>query len=229
MAFNPFHGFRRHKKKAFAILTILCMFIFVLSSGLGGRGDLLNSLGMGSGDRRGRATEVAKLDGRKIDAQELQTVRDRRVIANVFMRQLVLAAGEQLSNAIQVRLKDMDLLAKPKVQEILQFRENMMPQLMSNPQFAGFLVNSLQQQLGEVENLIKTMEMLKKETDLDFLRRMRLMLLNDTRLLGHDMYFGGGYRRGEDLLDFEVWKWAADKRDIAVTKETLDDLIRQDT
>src|SRR5438093_790858 len=104
MAFNPFHGFRKHKKKAFAILTIMCMFIFVLSSGLGGRGDFLGSLGMGSGRGRG-ATDVATLDGKKIDAQDLQTVRERRLIANTYMRQLVLAAGDQLSASIQGRLK----------------------------------------------------------------------------------------------------------------------------
>ena len=36
MAFNPFHGFRKHKKKAFAILTIMCMFSFVACSGMTG-------------------------------------------------------------------------------------------------------------------------------------------------------------------------------------------------
>src|SRR4051794_36911132 len=114
MAFNPFHGFRKHKKKAFAILTILCMFIFVLSSGLGGKADLLNMTFFGGGRSRG-ATEVATIDGKKIDAQELQTVQMKRRVANAFMRQLVLAAGDQLSASIQARSKDMDPFMKPKV------------------------------------------------------------------------------------------------------------------
>ena len=36
MAFNPFHGFRKHQKVVFAMLTILCMLTFVLCSGMGG-------------------------------------------------------------------------------------------------------------------------------------------------------------------------------------------------
>src|SRR5262245_57296442 len=114
MAFNPFHGFRKHKKKAFAILTIMCMFIFVLSSGLGGKADLLNMSFFG-GRRGGAQAEIARIDGRKIDAQELKAVRERRQIANEYMRSLVLAAGEQLSMAIQVRLKDLDPFAKQQI------------------------------------------------------------------------------------------------------------------
>ena len=37
MAFNPFHQFRRYNKVIFAILAIICMFTFVLSSGMGRR------------------------------------------------------------------------------------------------------------------------------------------------------------------------------------------------
>jgi hypothetical protein len=228
MAFNPFHGFRKHKKKAFAILTILCMFIFVLSSGLGGRGDLLNSLGMGSG-RSHSAPEVATLDGKKIDAQQLQMVRQQRQIANNFMRQLVLTAGDQLTAAIQAGIKDMDPFAKPKVEEILRFRQQMMVHAMSSPQLLQFIINSAQRQVGELDNLIKTMEMLKKDKEIDQLRRLRQMLMNDIRLLGRDMYFFGGYHRGEDLLDFLVWKWTADKLDINLTMDAVMDLIHQDT
>ena len=42
MAFNPFHAFRKYRKSMFAILAIICMFTFVLSSGLGGKNDILN-------------------------------------------------------------------------------------------------------------------------------------------------------------------------------------------
>ena len=35
MAFNPFHGFRKHQKTLFAIMVIVCMFVFILQSGAG--------------------------------------------------------------------------------------------------------------------------------------------------------------------------------------------------
>ena len=44
MAFNPFHAFRRYKKAAFAVLTIVCMFTFVLSSGIGGKSDFFDQI-----------------------------------------------------------------------------------------------------------------------------------------------------------------------------------------
>src|SRR5262249_44310710 len=149
--------------------------------------------------------------------------------ANAFMRQLVMTAGEQLSASIQARLKDMDPFVKPKVDDILRFRQSMMVHLMSNPQFAEFVMNSLQRHLGELESLIKTMETLKKDAEVEQLKRLRQLLLNDVRLLGREMYFAGGYKRGEDLLDFQVWKWVADKRDISLTMDAVMDLIRQET
>src|SRR5262245_48463378 len=229
MAFNPFHGFRKHKKKMFAIITIFVMFLFITSIGTGGRGDFLSRLEFWSNKRGRSGTEVATLDGNKIDAQELQTVQMKRRIANAFMRQLVLTAGDQLSASIQAKLKDMDPFMKPKVDEILRFRQSMMVHLMSNPQFAEFIINSLQRQLGEVDNLVKTMEMLKKDAEVEQLKRLRQMMLNDARLLGREMYFLGGYKRGEDLLDFQVWKWVADKRDITLTMDAVMDLIHQET
>jgi hypothetical protein len=228
MAFNPFHGFRKHKKKAFAILTIMCMFIFVLSSGLGGKADLLNMSFFG-GRRGAGVTEVATLDGKKIDAQELRTVKERRQIANEYMRSLVFAAGEQLTTAIQARLKDLDPFAKQQIGQVLQFRQLLMGRPISSRQDLDLFFNLTQQGIDTVERVTRTMEAQKKDEDAEQLRRLRMMLQNDLRLIGRDMYFGGGWRRPEDLLDFLVWKWVADKRDINLTKDAVQDLIRQDT
>ena len=43
MAFNPFHHFRRYSKVVFAILAIICMLTFVMSSGMG-RGDFFQQM-----------------------------------------------------------------------------------------------------------------------------------------------------------------------------------------
>src|SRR5690606_28365016 len=58
MAFNPFHSFRKHRKVYFAILTIVCMFVFVLSSGIGGGGDVFDQVATWFGANRGRGKDV---------------------------------------------------------------------------------------------------------------------------------------------------------------------------
>src|SRR5262245_65611879 len=93
MAFNPFHSFRKYRKQSFAILTIICMLTFVLSSGIGGGGDFFDQVsglfGGGKRARGGGSDEVARLDGRKITAVDLQHLRRQRELANDFMANAV--------------------------------------------------------------------------------------------------------------------------------------------
>src|SRR5213593_3213672 len=88
MAFNPFHHFRRYSKVVFAALAILCMFTFVLSSGMG-RGDMFSQLSDWVG-RGGRGGEVLTLYGKKYDAQHLRQIQRGRQLASEYM---VLATG----------------------------------------------------------------------------------------------------------------------------------------
>src|SRR5437762_2939584 len=90
MAFNPFHGFRRHQKKFFAALTILCMFIFVLSSGMG-RGDWFTMFGDWIAGRTSKSTAPASLYGKDLDQGVIATVQRMRLVANRYMD---LAVGE---------------------------------------------------------------------------------------------------------------------------------------
>ena len=77
MAFNPFHAFRKYRKQSFAILTIICMFTFVLSSGIGNKGDFFDQMADFFGAGRGRAhgSELAHLNGKKI-GQDSDTCHD---------------------------------------------------------------------------------------------------------------------------------------------------------
>src|SRR5205807_1951120 len=61
MAFNPFHGFRKHQKVVFAALTIVCMLTFVLASGVGMAGDFFSELSRWLGGQRRSGTDVARL------------------------------------------------------------------------------------------------------------------------------------------------------------------------
>ena len=44
MAYNPFSIFRRNQKAIFAVVTVVIMFMFVLSSGMTGKADFFNWL-----------------------------------------------------------------------------------------------------------------------------------------------------------------------------------------
>ena len=84
MAFNPFHGFRKHSKVIFAILTIICMITFILSSGLG-RGDFFDWLvGLVGAGRKGEV--YTTLYGSKVYQRDLQERRNHREIANELMQ-----------------------------------------------------------------------------------------------------------------------------------------------
>lgn len=84
MAFNPFHKFRKHQKVLFAVLTILCMFLFVGSAGMGGGGDLIAWM---TRVITGRSTvdKAAEVDGKTITQRELANLYRQREIANMYM------------------------------------------------------------------------------------------------------------------------------------------------
>jgi hypothetical protein len=94
MAFNPFHGFRKHKRVIFAILTIICMITFVLvGTGAGGKGDFFDWLLSMFGAGRKQGEVVMKLDGSKIyESQVSERVRLRNT-ANNFVRRSALGPG----------------------------------------------------------------------------------------------------------------------------------------
>src|SRR5262245_39133664 len=95
MAFNPFHGFRKHSKVIFAILTIICMITFILSFG---RGDFFEWLvGLVGAGKKGEV--VTTLYGNKVYARQKEERADDRRIANEFM-QGVAAAGAEKTPAL---------------------------------------------------------------------------------------------------------------------------------
>src|SRR4051794_31691507 len=102
MAFNPFHSFRRYSKVVFAGLAILCMFTFVLSSGMG-KGDFFQQFTELFGGGGGSA--VVTLDGKKIDARELDQVQNQRRLANEYMDAAVSAAASALGRRVDESLK----------------------------------------------------------------------------------------------------------------------------
>ncbi|MBI1913983.1 MAG: hypothetical protein HYS12_04505 [Planctomycetes bacterium] len=100
MAFNPFHGFRKHSKVIFAILTIICMITFVLSFG---RGDFFEwAVGLVGQSRKGDA--VTTLYGKKVYDRDVQERRSHREIANELMRGVAQESVQPTMNRVEQEL-----------------------------------------------------------------------------------------------------------------------------
>src|SRR5438477_303428 len=84
MAFNPFHHFRRYSKTVFAVLAIICMFTFVLSSGTMGRGDFFTEITDWVTNRR-RIPPLMTLYGKEYDARQVYQVQVSRPPAKRFV------------------------------------------------------------------------------------------------------------------------------------------------
>src|SRR5262245_37515004 len=106
MAFNPFHSFRRYSKVVFAGLAILCMFTFVLSSGMG-RGDFFSQITEFFGG--GGGNTVITVHGKKFDAREFDAIQRQRLLAGEYMDAAVAASRAQLERRI---FQDVDRLGK---------------------------------------------------------------------------------------------------------------------
>jgi hypothetical protein len=96
MAFNPFHKFRKHQKVIFAALTILCMVTFVLCTGIGDLGSMIQRWIVGSV----RQTDMYELYDSQVGLRELAQLQREREIANLFMAQAT-------SLALQSRLEEL--------------------------------------------------------------------------------------------------------------------------
>src|SRR5438477_11454277 len=102
MAFNPFHGFRKHRRVIFAVLTIICMLTFVLAGNFRGADAfdwLLSKLG--ASKRQGEVVTV--MYGDKVYEGEVNSRTHLRQIANDFVRKSIgLAIAASAEDLLQV-------------------------------------------------------------------------------------------------------------------------------
>src|SRR5947209_16520318 len=97
MAFNPFNVFRRNQKILFAMLTVLVMFMFVLSFG---QGDFFSSVPKWLGSTRHSGELIAVVDGSKVYESDLSRLNTRRQLANQYMAAASTRAAENLRKAV---------------------------------------------------------------------------------------------------------------------------------
>jgi hypothetical protein len=111
MAFNPLHFFRKRKKTLLAGLTIMCMVLFVLSSGT--KGDIFN-LGLFGGGHR-NDPQVKQPDGndflfngKKLYASDLSKAFEERRLAASYLMGAYATAQENVGK----ELKELEKLIK---------------------------------------------------------------------------------------------------------------------
>lgn len=221
MAFNPMHEFRRYSKVIFAILAIICMFTFVLSSGMG-RGDLFTQMGDWMGGGR-KASTVISVAGKNFDANEVNEIRARRMLASDYMDAAIRASQGNIVNRVAGGLNKLDPTSANIVQRIVQdklFRPQQYLEAVRNaPLYDQFLRNFIEQ--AQRDN---------KTEEVATLTGVRALLLQDYRQLGRragDSFFGGPLRERdlESTADFLLWLHQADLLGIKLTQADIKQAI----
>src|SRR5712691_1115207 len=210
MAFHPFRTFQKHRRKWLAAATILAMVTFIFAgSGLLSGGDFFSWASQALGGR-GKFETVVKLYGKRINTIDVRLLREKRTIANDFMRS---AVSESHGRVLRDFQRSLDKFGPVKdvlnsyVTQILQ------PQRPLTPQDFGFYLSqiaSIQRGLDAggkksearlVGELVTVLDLVKKQSE----RQQR-----------NDGYFGGS-TSVEDLLDFTIWLHQADRLGINLT------------
>jgi hypothetical protein len=245
MAFNPFRAFRKHQKALFAALTIMCMFVFVLSGASGFFQEWQSWLG-----GRGGYPELASIYGKSLTNQDLSLLQNQRELANAFMTRAITVANLNAGQAVQQAVSEgkLDPQTKQVLSEALAFRQQY---VMVDPRtgFAGyepgFLLQRLQQYGQSLPNifgsLIYTLEQThatlasQKSPDANLVEQMASVLDRDLHILlrvlpggQRDWYFGGS-RDPKELIDFLLLRHHADQLGIQLTDADISDLIRRET
>jgi hypothetical protein len=234
MAFNPFTSFRRHQKTIFATMAIVCMLLFVLSSGVGGT-DLLQQFGdWFSRGRGGKGDEAASIDGKKVSQDTVGLVLHQRKMADQFMRMVTeLAYSEVFANIARQRSE-----ADPELQKVID-QYGSIEQLKSRLQLPmNYLVSSidrLQQQLRQIRLTITLGNAANKGQQtamvdtLYTLMDRELQQMNKAIMQDRQGFFGGYLDKTEDALDFMLWKKQADRLNIRMMKEDINHAVSMET
>jgi hypothetical protein len=223
MAFNPFHTFRKHQRKLLAALAVFCMFMFVVSSGLG-RGDTVYQLLGLFGATRGRGSVVATLHGRKVTEGDLAKLRRDRDLASTFLFVVTRSgAASEIQKLIEAQnasrenkdapppdreISNLLMLWGMVYSERIPVRADKRYELAQN----GLQTVRLRARLNETRNP----EVAKQMDELGRVLAFEVWVNDPAR--NSKEYFFGGTPDPADLLDFLLWEQQADRLGIVLTE-----------
>lgn len=223
MAFNPFHRFRKHQKAIFAVMAIICMFVFILQFA-SGRGDPLNQLMERFGLGRTRGDVVTTLYGKKVHEGDLQTLGLKRQAASDFLQ---FASEQAYGSALD---ENRSVFMKGDDQQLMSLI-TVYSQAMGLLRTSGFprgegIFKEITQGVRQASGMLSILETFAKQPEKAKAVRVLVRALEyeawkyDPKLPKEDLYFGGTTKT-EDLLDFMVWQHQADKLGISLDEEAV--------
>src|SRR5262249_52976589 len=135
----------KHQKTYFAALTILCMFVFVLTGISGNMDELKQFFGGGS-----RGQVAATIDGKKVTLPEINEVRIMREMANEFARTALDLMSTNLVLQLDSQARKPDAKLDPATSQAIQMAMGLHFQLRQSlqgltPQIVQFIDQQLQQ------------------------------------------------------------------------------------
>jgi hypothetical protein len=239
MAFNPFDTFRKNSKAMIAVLTIIVMFVFVLSSGIGG-GDFFDWLARAFGGRDSRGHMMGEIDGREYYDQELNEIRQQRAAANAFMLTAVSVCDNELSSQIVEDLKN-NAIRNPAIKSELEWVERDRRSILSNGAAIRFDERSIQgiftaEELADRAHRFAASPQLNDRDNAAEIRNLRraAKIYEHTAMLvviaRTGLFFGEiGNQNAEDALRFLMLLKEADRFDIHFTDDDVKKLINEET
>ncbi len=237
MAFNPFDVFRRNQRILFAVLTVVVMFMFVLSFG---QGDFFSMVPQWLAARQKTGEVLAVVDGSKVYSSEVGDTDARRQMANQYMAAAAFRAADALRDMASQTLPRVTAANKKVIEDALQ------------AQASGFLspMMSMRQRFGRqagmapptVDELIKDAEQTTAQTQFRLanvltgqntpapdqeaaqaivrgieLQQRQLAATGGRRREGAHYFFNQPAATNRDAVEFLLWLKKADQLGIAFT------------
>ncbi|MCX7664939.1 MAG: hypothetical protein N2112_05280 [Gemmataceae bacterium] len=223
MAFNPFESLRKNSKAILSVVTILVVFIFVLSSG-GGRGhditDLIDRAFRGTGST---GAKLAEVNGKAVYQRDLEKLNRRRIVANAYVTNLSLRADENLAADLMKRVAKLpqDQAGTGKaIENYLKFRPNM------RPEFFNFIAESALSKIDVFREGFK-----KDSEELKTLMDARGLIIRHAQRLFQTspMYFDSIPNRDiNDRMNFYLLLVKADQWGINYGRKSVESMINDE-
>lgn len=232
MAFNPFTSFRRYQKAIFATMAIVCMLLFVVSSG-GAGADLLNQFtDWFSRGRGGSGDAAASIDGRKIGQEDVANVIQQRKLASTYMESVTELAHQQAFSSIYRQRDD----ANPELQRVItEYAQLEVLKRQLPPEYILNGLARLAQQLRQVRLTLSIGDTPNKQKQTALVDSLQVLVDRDINRITRayyqprDGFFGGNLDKTDEALDFMLWKDQADKLGIHMMKEDVGNAIAAET
>ncbi len=225
MAYNPFRAFRKHQKGLLAALTVLSMFIFILTGSMSSGWDFFQGI-MPLLGFRGGANQVAVLNGKPVSGPELILLQNQRTVANQFMM-IALQVGNETATRVtaeEIARSGMDKQTQDQIRMILGYRG-----LLNEPQLRALFPQFIQNGFQSLEGIRQARLAAQKPEEAALVQKVEEILQRDLLLAQHQGLWFGGTLDGPGLLDFVVWQSEADRLGIKLAESDIDTLANRET